>query len=110
MNAWWVGMLGVAAWAALSQAMDKHHAQVRGAEPDRTAVWRWRGMGVLLLLLALLQCLHHWSASVAVVAWLGALTLAGLLVGLTLTYAPQRLGRLAIGCGVVGLLGALACW
>ena len=105
MNTWMAWALALPAFAALSQAMETHHEQAVGAPPSARAVWLWRTAGVVLLLLSLTVCMHTWSTSVAVAAWLGVLTLAALPVGLMLTYAPQRLRVVAAACAVVGVVG-----
>lgn len=108
MNTWIAWALALPAFAALSQAMETHHKQTVGVPPSSRAAWLWRAVGLLLLLLSLTVCVHTWSTSVAVAAWLGVLTLAALPVGLMLTYVPRYLRTLAAGCAVVGVIG-MAC-
>lgn len=104
MNIWIMWLLCLPAFAAFSLAMDKHHEQVLQSVPLPAQRWAWRSTGVVLMLLALLWSLHHWSTSVAIVSWLGTLTFAALCVGALLTYAPQRLRALALACLVLCLV------
>lgn len=106
MNAWMMCLLCVPAFAALSMGMDKHHEQVHGRELLPAHAWPWRSVGSALLLLALLWSLRSWGTSVAIAAWIGALTFAALCVGLLLTYAPQHLRNVALGCGALSALCA----
>ena len=108
MNTWIAWALALPAFAALSQAMESHHEQTVGVPPSARAAWLWRSAGIILLLLSLTVCVHTWSTSVAVAAWLGVLTLAAVPMGLMLTYMPQRLRVVAAGCAVVGVVG-MAC-
>lgn len=107
MNTWIAWCLALPALAALSQAMERHHAQAVGTEPSVRAVWCWRAAGVVLLGLSLGVCLHTWGTSVAIAAWLGVLSLAAVAVGLALTYGPQHLRGVAMVCAVLGMVGAL---
>lgn len=110
MNTWIALLLALPAFAALSQAMERHHEQVHGVVPSVQAMWLWRAAGMLLLILSLAVCLHTWGTSVAIAAWLGVLTLAALPVALMLTYAPQRLRLLSYLSLAVGLAGGIASW
>lgn len=110
MNTWIALGLALPAFAALSQAMERHHAQVVGVALSARAAWSWRAAGVLLLVLSLAVCLHTWGTSVALAAWLGVLTLAAVAVALVLTYWPQRLRALAGLCVLLGGVGAITIW
>ncbi|MEG0787254.1 MAG: DUF3325 domain-containing protein [Comamonas sp.] len=108
MSAWIALLLAVPAFAALSQAMERHGAQARGELPSTRVLWGWRAAGVLLLLMSLAACLHAWGTSVAVAAWLGVLTFAALAVALVLTYAESRLRAMAWGSLVLAILAMVA--
>ena len=110
MTVWTMWLLCVPAFAALSLAMDKHHAQALNREMPEGQLWPWRIAGVVLLVLALVVSLHHWGASVAVVAWLGSLTFAALLVGALLTYAPRKLPGVALFSVFMGVVSAGVNW
>lgn len=105
MNVWIAWLLAVPAFAALSQAMERHGAQDHGSLPPARVLWIWRGAGLALLLGALAVCLHHWGTSVAVAAWIGVLTFAALAVALVLTYAEHRLRGLAWASLVLAIVG-----
>ena len=105
MNAWIAGLLALPGFFALSQAMERHHAQVAGGDHAPAVAWCWRGVGVVLLLLALAVCLSGWGASVAVAAWLGVLTLAALAVALLLTYAAHSLRGVAAASLLLAVCG-----
>lgn len=107
MNAWIALAFGLAGFAALSLAMERHQAQVFGRPLARAGTLRWRLAGIALLGLSLAACLMHWRTSVALAAWLGVLTPAGLAVAWLLTYRPRRLppvAWLALALGAVGLV------
>ena len=104
MNVWIAWLLAVPAFAALSQAMERHGAQDDGCLPPARIVWRWRVAGVVLLLEALAVCLHSWGTSVAVAAWIGVLTFAALAVGLMLTYAENHLRTAACSSLVLAIV------
>ncbi|WP_284335992.1 DUF3325 domain-containing protein [Comamonas sp. NoAH] len=106
MNTWIALLLAIPAFAALSQAMERHHAQVCGNEPSPRIAWSCRVVGAALLLGTLVVCLQAWGTSVAVAAWLGVLTLAALTVGLVLTYAAHCLrggALLSLGIALLGI-------
>ena len=88
--------LAYAGMASLCLAMDRHHKQVWGRDASDRARWSLRCAGSLLLALAALPCTEAWGASVGVVAWLGLLSAAALLVAGSLPYAPRWSARLPI--------------
>lgn len=108
MSAWIALLLAVPAFAALSQAMERHGAQAHSGLPCARVLWGWRAAGVLLLLMSLAACLHAWGTSVAVAAWLGVLTFAALAVALVLTYAENRLRAIAWCSLVLAILAMVA--
>ncbi|WP_028604026.1 DUF3325 domain-containing protein [Ottowia thiooxydans] len=81
--------LCLAAFTALSLAMERHQEQVFGRTLTRSATMGWRSLGWALLLLSLIPCLALGSASLAITVWLGVLTFGALSLGLLLTYAPR---------------------
>ena len=110
MNAWTLWLLSVPGFAALSMVMERHAEDVSNAVPSAAQRLRARVLGAVCLVAALLVSLHHWNTSVAVVAWLGALTFAALAVVGVLTYAPHRLRSVAVVATCSGLLLALVNW
>ena len=99
---------GVFGFAFLGLAMDRHWADVhgRGAEPSPTQRRRLRWYGCGQLLLSLLACLALRGGTQGWVLWLGALTAAGWMAVLMLTYAGRRLPRGGMAAGALALLAA----
>lgn len=93
LSASYAGML------ALCLGTERHWKQLAAAAPPSLRAW-CRPLGVLLLLLAMLLSLQIWPASMALVGWLGMLSLCGLVLLLLLPYAP----RLALGLPLLGVL------
>ncbi|WP_066271895.1 DUF3325 domain-containing protein [Hydrogenophaga palleronii] len=94
-----------AGMAALSLAMDRHHEQLNGrGEPSRAQRLTRRGLGTLLLLLALRPCLQASGLGVGLVAWCAWLAAGALLVALTLPYRPRWTLRAAVLSGGLSLL------
>lgn len=95
---------GFAGFACLALAMPRHWGQaLAGGDPGRAGpVLRWAGL--LLLAISLRASLVRVPVpGIAIVDWLGFLTLAGLAVALTLTHAPRRLPVLAaVACLTAG--------
>lgn len=95
-------------FAFLGLAMDRHWADVhgRGTEPSpaQRRKLRWYGCGQLLL--SLLACLALRGSTQGWVLWLGALTAAGWMAVLMLTYAVRRLPGSGMAAGGLALLGA----
>ena len=95
-------------FAFLGLALDRHWADIhgRGSEPSpsQRRQLRWFGGGQLLL--SLLACLALRGNAQGWVLWLGALTAAGWMAVLMLTYAVRRLPRSGMAAGGVALLSA----
>lgn len=99
--------LAYAGFAALSLAMDRHHADVfgRGKEPSARARQWLRIGGALGLILSLLACVERQGWNIGPILWCGAMTLGALLLsGLLLPYAPRWAVRLAVVSAPLGLL------
>ncbi|MEL0166642.1 MAG: DUF3325 family protein [Pseudomonadaceae bacterium] len=92
-SACYAGML------ALCLGMERHWKQLAAGAP---ATWRrlCRPLGLLLLVVALLLSAQIWPAGMALVGWLGTLSLGGLCLLLLLPYAP----RLALWLPLLGVL------
>lgn len=89
--------LAYSAWVALSLAMDRHYADIhgRGAEPSAGLRQRGRWLGALALSAAFAVCVRDNGWGIGPVAWLGAMTIAALLLVLQLCYAPKSVARVA---------------
>lgn len=98
--------LAFAGMAALGFAMDRHHEQLtRRRETPALQRRLLRGLGSLLLVLALAPCLIAWGGSVGTVAWLGFLSAGALGVALLLPYLP----RAAATAAALSALAGVAC-
>jgi len=88
----WAGM------AALSLAMDRHHAQATGrSEPTRMRRTGLRTAGAFMLIASLGSSVLTYGWGVGTAAWCGWLTAGALPVALLLTYAPRAVpGLLAL--------------
>ncbi|WP_229417227.1 DUF3325 domain-containing protein [Massilia sp. Root418] len=94
---------------ALSMAMDRHYADLRGrgAEPPPAMRRRLQLGGAAALALALAASVHAVGGPHGLLLWLGALTGTCLLLVLLLSYAPRAaalLGVAAYACGSVAHL------
>lgn len=94
---------------ALSMAMDRHYADLRGrgAEPPRALRRRLQLGGGAALALALAASVHALGGAHGFLMWLGALTGACLLLVLLLSYVLRLaalLGVAAYACGSVAYL------
>lgn len=100
----------LAGFIALSLAMDRHWAQLRGrgAAPAKAQRRRLRGAGAAGLLASLLACLAARGGAQGWVDWAGVLTAAAMAVVLLLTYGPRRLALLGWGSGAAALAIILA--
>lgn len=98
-------VLAGGAWSALAMAMDRHYTDIhgRGVEPAPPLRMRLRGAAVLGLLASLALNVHMQGWGVGLVAGLGVLTLAALLLVLAVSYWPARLPAIRRAL----LLGAL---
>ncbi|MCZ2499343.1 DUF3325 family protein [Xylophilus sp. Kf1] len=94
---------------ALSLAMDRHYEDSfgRGASPGRARRWL-QAAGTLALLLSMVLCCRLKGGGQGTVLWCGLLTVAALLVCLTLSYAPRHAMRLMFGAGGLTLLALVA--
>lgn len=101
--------LGYGGMFALSMAIDRHYADLRGrgAEPPLALRRRLRLGGAAALALALAASVHAMGGAHGFLLWLGALSGACLLLVLLLFYALRLaalLGVLAYACGSVAYL------
>lgn len=93
--------LSFAAFTALSLAMEKHQRELQRSAA-RTSLWRGLGWGLLAVAFAISVIDHGWAKGP--VLWLGALTVAGLLLAFGLyPYRPRWIVPLAWVLPVIGL-------
>ncbi|GJD96734.1 DUF3325 domain-containing protein [Methylobacterium iners] len=81
--------LGFAALSALCLSLDRHHREVFQSRPGKRRVVLLRTAGWLGLGLSLLLAGHAEGWAFAPVQWLGALTGAGVVLVLLLSYRPS---------------------
>jgi len=94
--AWMALAVAYAGFAALGLAMDRHQPQLIGRTLAPRANRLCQLAGGLLLATSLALCMATWSTSVAIVGWLGLLTVAALALGVLLAFAPRVAGLLAL--------------
>ncbi len=99
--------VATAAFIAMALAMSRHWQQATAAgsaNPYRRVA---RGSGWLLLSLSLAIALrgHRWT--IALVEWLGVISLAGCFVALLFTFLPRRATQFALGSLAIAVLLAL---
>lgn len=99
-------LLAYSAFTSLSLAMNRHYRQVWHVEPTNPLRLALRGGGWVLLTASYVACLFGRSWSLALVAWCGALTAAGLALIFLLPHRPRMVALL----GVLALLLAVAAW
>jgi len=93
---------------ALCLAMNRHHRQVRKGPRRKAVCISLRVSGWLILAASLLlACLSASSWSIAAVGWVGALSIAALVLVALLPWAPRLVGKLALAAPPIGLLGSL---
>lgn len=93
----YVGML------SLCLGLERHYKQVWGKPGP---LWLRRGLrcvGWMALAMSLLLCSAAWGWAMGPVGWLGALSLAGLVLVMLLPYGPRTAVALAAAVPVWGL-------
>lgn len=95
-------------FAFLGLALDRHWADIHGrsSEPSPARRRQLRWIGGAQLLLSLMACLALRGNAQGWVLWLGALTAAGWMAVLMLTYAVRHLPRSGMAAGGIALLSA----
>ncbi len=83
-------LLSLVGFTALALGMDKHWKQVSRSAPSPQRRKLLRTSGWTLLTAALALCFMHWGDSIGPVAWLGGLSVAGLLLVFGLPKWPWR--------------------
>lgn len=98
---------GVAAFAALGLAMDRHHADAcgRGREPGPGLRRALRLAGAGGLLLSLWACLLATGNAHGWLLWFGVMTLSAWSVVLLLSYAPRWARHVLQWLGLLALAG-----
>lgn len=104
--------LAYSGFTALCLSMEKHQMDLHGAARAGAARMRWwRGLGWILLVLALLVASQAEGWARGPVIWLGAMTAAGLSLALgVLPYRPRWLTGLGWTLAGLTTLAALHAW
>ena len=92
---------------ALAAAMQRHRKALAGPWHGPTWAPLLAPGGWALLGLSLLPVVARWDNGVALVSWVGLLTVAGALILLGLTYRPHWLSRGLIAAIVILILGLI---
>lgn len=94
---------------ALAASMSKHQKQMFGHElaPQKTKLATV--MGWVLLIIALILCLCSGAISNMICYWVGCLTLAALVVGLSLSYLETKVKAIAIMITIIFVISGLVC-
>ncbi|NHZ35911.1 DUF3325 domain-containing protein [Massilia rubra] len=98
-----------AGFGALSVAMQRHYADMhgRGQEAPPALRRRLQAAGASALALAFAAAVLKGGAGHGTLTWLGGMTTAALALMMLLTYAPQRVARLAQAAGAIGMIAFL---
>lgn len=101
---WSVSALG---FIALATSMSKHQKQIFGKELDagKTRLATLAGWG--LLIVALIFCLFSSATSNMVSYWLGSLTFAAFVIGLSLTYLEDKIKVISMGLIIIAFVSGL---
>lgn len=95
--------------AAISLAMDRHHADIhgRGKAPDHRTRLQFRLAGWFGLALSFMACIAVRGWNTGPVLWCGMLTAAAILLTLLLQYAPRKAMKLAWASYLLALIGGM---
>ena len=92
---------------ALASAMAKHQKQIFLKELDATKTRIAQISGYFLLILSLVLCINQSTISVGMSYWVGALTLAALMIGLSLSYYASHLKKIGYGLVIVLIISII---
>lgn len=99
-------LLVYCAMSALCLGLKRHYKNVWKREPHRYTCRALRVCGWLLLAAGFMACVASWGWAMGPVGWLGQISLAGLLLVMSLPYKP----RLALTLPVVTAPAWLLAW
>jgi hypothetical protein len=101
-----IGSISSLALIALASAMSKHQKQIFNRELSLAQTYAASSLGWILLPVSLVICLLSGKISTMLSYWIGVLTFAALLIGLMLSYYPNKIKALAyllIGLAAVSI-------
>ncbi|UHT64089.1 DUF3325 domain-containing protein [Acinetobacter lwoffii] len=93
----------------LVMSMSKHQKQIFDTELDPVKTQLATILGWVLLIISLTLCLLTGTASNMISYWLGSLTLAALVVSLSLSYLENKIKVIAVICVVIAVISAIIC-
>ncbi|MFI9457258.1 DUF3325 domain-containing protein [Acinetobacter sp. NPDC052428] len=94
---------------ALAMSMSKHQKQIFDTEPAPAKTQLATILGWVLLIIALTLCLLTGAVSNMISYWLGSLTLAALVVGLSLSYLASKIKVIVMFCVFIALISGILC-
>lgn len=101
---WSLSSLG---FIALASSMSKHQKQIFGYELNTQKTRIALVIGWSCLILSLIACIWQSNISIGMSYWIGALTLAALVVASALTYLANKMKILALGCMIILIISIL---
>lgn len=103
---WSITSLG---FFALAASMQKHQKQIFGHILDAPKTRLAIILGWIILAVALVLCAITGALSNMMSYWIGSLSFAAILVGLSLSYAQTKIKLIVIACAVVALITGMMC-
>ena len=94
---------------ALAMSMSKHQKQIFAQELDASKTRLASIIGWVILILALILCLFTGMISNMISYWLGSLTFAALVVGLSLSYLASRIKVIVMFCVFIASISGILC-
>lgn len=104
MNALLLWCILVWGFSALAASMSKHQRDIFVAKVPEQKTRIFQITGWVILTLAAILAIFYKGASVGLSEWIGVMSFAALLVGLTLTYFPKKLFQLNIVIAVLFII------
>ena len=103
---WAVTLLG---FFALAMSMSKHQKQIFAQELNASKTRLASIIGWVILILALILCLFTGTISNMISYWLGSLTFAAMVVGLSLSYLASRIKVIVMFCVFIASISGIIC-
>ena len=93
----------------LVMSMSKHQKQIFDTELNPKKTQLATILGWVLLIIALILCLLTGFASNMISYWLGSLTFAALVVGLSLSYLASKIKVIVMFCVFIASISGIIC-
>ena len=97
------------AFFALAMSISKHQKQIFDTELDPAKTQLATIFGWVLLIIALTLCLLTGAVSNMISYWLGSLTFAALVVGLSLSYLASKIKVIVMFCVFIASISGIFC-